>query len=376
MKLFQPEGCEPRQYVGSSSIERQMRCYGGGPSVPDPAAASVAGIQQTEANYPFSYIINALQQTGGKATLTNPATGQPQTYDFTGAGQADVQNQVSNQMAQVLLDIQQGYGAAYIQQRLNDLKQADPNGYAAYGQLFDQIQNDISQTPPDQPLSQATQSSVLSVLKNSDSLTPEELTQVQQASRANNIASGVYLGNAPAQAEATNTVNALDQKNAAAQGEAGKYLASGVTPSDIQYRNIQQNLADLGAFINGQTPTAQFSSLSGAQTGAAPVNNTGYQVPTLNEGQAAGQGINQANQLYSLNQQNANPYLAGLNFATQGIGTAYNAYNAYNAGSNSPYNLGAAINYDPGFGAGTGYGTTPTGEAATAADYASGGVAG
>ena len=328
-----------------------------GPKIPNPNAAAAAGLKQQIADYPFTDIISQLQQTGGDATLINPATGKPQDYNFTGAGTAENQNQVSAQMAQVLLNIQQGYGAAFIQQRLQDLQQADPTGYAAYGQLFDQIQKDIQQTPPDMPLSQTTQSAIQGVLTNSQSLSPEALAQVQNQARAGNVASGVYLGNAPAQTEANAVVNATDQQNQQAQDAAEKYLSSGVTPEDIQFRATQQNAADLGAFINGQTPTAQFGSLSGASGGAAPYPNTGYSQPTLNEGQAAQQGINESNSIYGIQNQisqgQVNPFSFGLNLAGQGV----NLYNSAFGGTNpwstgvSPLQSGNALNEFGGTGA-------------------------
>jgi hypothetical protein len=266
------------------------------------------------------------------------------------------------------LDIQQGYSGQEIAQRLADLKQADPNGYAAYGQLFGQIQNDINQNPPNQPLSESTQGAINNVLQQSQSLTPDQLNQVQNSARGQNVGSGVYLGNAPAQAEANAVVGATDVQNQQAQSAATKYLSEGVTPSDIQFRTIQQNLADLGAFINGQTPTAQFSELSGAQGGAVPTPNTGYQTPTINESSAAQQGLSEANTLFGLNQQVANPYLAGLNLASQGISTGNNLYNAfsspYSSTTTSPATSSAVLNEFNGVGSAgtTGSGSLPTGD--------------
>ena len=339
------------------SLFIEPRCYKSG-SVPNPNAAAAAGIQQTEANYPFSYLVNAISQTGGNATLTNPE-GKPQNYDFTGLGTAEVGNQVSGQMAQVLLDLQNQYGGAYIAQRLADLKQSDPTGYASYGQLFDKIQQEAAQQPPDMPLSQATQAGIQDLLQKSNTLTPAEQTQVAQRSNAGNLSTGVYLGNAPAQVNATNAVKAVDAQNAAAQGEASRFLSSGVSPSDVQYRKTQQDMANLGAFINGQNPVAEFSSLSGAQSGAAPANNTGYQTPTMNVGQAAGQGMSQANTLYGINQQQANPYLAGLNFASQGAQTASNlGWNPFS--TPTPYtNNGTYGGYSGAAGSGGGAAAAP-----------------
>lgn len=307
-------------------VEPRFFCGGSAPSAPDPTVAAIAGLNQTTADYPFSYLVNAAAQTGSNATLTNPATGLLQNYNFTGLGTADVQNTVSAQMSQVLLDIQQGLGSQYIAQRLKDLQQSDPTGYAAYGQLFDQIQQEAAANPPDMPLSQATQTSINSILQSSGTLTPTEMSQVENQSNAGNVASGVYLGNAPAQATANAAVNATDQQQNQAESAASQYLQQGTTPSDIQFRTTQQNLSNLGAFINGQNPTAQFASLSGSQQGAAPNPNTGYTPPTLNEGQAAATGINNANQGFAyqneLSNASANPYLAGLNIGIQGLSTA------------------------------------------------------
>lgn len=307
----------------------------GAGSPPDPTAAAISGINQTEADYPFSYISNALQQLGQSGTVINPSTGQPETLDFTGLGTADVQNQTQNQMAQALLAIQQKYGSGYIQQALQDLQQSDPQGYQAYQQLYSQINQQQNAPAPNLPLATSTQTDELNNLTGSQTLTPEELSQTQQGVRGNQVASGLYLGNAPAQAEAAAVVGATDQKNNAAEQASGQYLAAGVSPEDIQYQQLQQDMANYGAFINGQTPTAQFSQIGGAQGGAAPYLNTGYQTPTMNESTAANEGISNAEGIYSANQQEANPYLAGLNFASQGVGVAANA--GLFSGGASPY---------------------------------------
>jgi len=313
-------------------------------AIPDPSKAAVQGLQESASLYPFQYLINALQQTGGNATLTNP-TGKQENYDFTGLGTADVQNQTQDQMAQALLDIQNQYGSQYIEQALKDLKQSDPQGYQAYQQLASKINDQNNAPTPNLPLATSTQDLQLKNLAGSQSLTPEELKQVQQGSRANNVASGVFLGNAPRQAEVGAVVDATDRQNNQAQQAAGQYLAAGVSPSDIQYQQLQQDLANYGAFINGQTPTAQFSQIGGAQTGAAPYSNTGYNQPTINEGQAAGQGIANSQGIYAARQQQANPYLAGLNFASQGLGIASNAGFFNNNNSTVPQgNISGVLN--------------------------------
>ncbi len=307
--------------------EPRYFCGGSAPSPPDPSIAATAGIQQQVADYPYSYIVNALAQLGQSGQVTSP-TGTTSNLDFTGLGTADVQNQYQNQMAQTLLTIQQQYGSQYVQQALDDLKQSDPQGYAAYGQLWDRIQQQSQAAPPNLALATGTQSDVLNNLTGSQSLSPTELSQVQQSVRGGQVATGVTMGNAPEQQEASAVVGATDQKNAAATNASGQFLQAGISPSDIQYQTTQQDMANMGAFINGQTPTAQFSQIGGAQGGAAPYPNTGVSTPTINEGQAASQGINNALGIYEgqtnwANNQ-VNPYMAGLNFASQGLQTASN----------------------------------------------------
>ena len=326
--------------VSGSMVFSIPLCRGGSPSIPDPNQAAIAGIQTQAQLYPYEYIVNALSQLGQAGAPYNPVTGQTTPVDFTGTGTAAVQNQMSDQMAQTLLAIQQGLGPQYIAQRLADLQQSDPTGYAARQQLFDQIQQEAAQAPPGQALSESTQNAIMSELQQGSNLTPQEQMQVEQGTRGNQVASGIFLGNAPAQAEADAVVNAGDQAQAQRQAAAGQFLSSGVSPSDIQFRQIQQNLANYGAFIGGQTPESQFSSLTGAQSGAAPTPNTGYSAPTLNEGQAAGQGVSNAFDLYNQNfnfQQNqVNPFTAGLSGLTGLLGTASNlGYDPFSSSSSS-----------------------------------------
>lgn len=295
------------------------------PDIPDPNKAAMAGLSADVANFPMEWMVNSLAQMGGKATIGG------QEYDFTGLGNADVSAKMSDQMAQALLDIQRNYGEAYIRQRLADLKQADPTGYAARQQLFDKILAD-SKANPNRPLAEDLQSEVNSMLQSAGQLDKRGMEQVQQGVRGKQVARGIFLGNAPTSQEATAVVqasqNLRDQQQAAAQS----YLQSGISPEDVEYRRIQQSLANLGAFANGTSPQAQFGSLSGAQNGAAPFNPVNYSNPaSLNMGQSAQAGINFANSIYQTNNQQANPWLGA---ATTGI----NALGAYqNLGGQMPW---------------------------------------
>lgn len=306
----------------------------GGPSIPDPNQAAIAGTIADVSNFPQNYIVNSLAQTGGKATIGGV------NYDFTGLGNADQANQLSDKAAQALLDIQNNYGSQFITQRLADLKASDPTGYAARQQLFDKILAD-SKSNPDRPLSNDLQTSVNQMLQNSGKLDEKGLQEVQQGVRGNQVAKGIYLGNAPASEEASAVVNASDSLKSQQQQGALSYLQSGVSPQDVQYRQIQQSLSNLGAFVNNQTPEAQFQELSGAGNGAAPFNPVNYSNPASINPNAAATGLNFANTLYGQNANFAssqtNPWLAGLSTGIAGLNTASNlGYNPFGTRTNQP----------------------------------------
>lgn len=294
------------------------------PDIPDPAKAAVQGAVQDTKNYPFEYQINQLAAEGGKATING------KQYDFTGLGQADVQSQMNSQMAQALLDIQKNYGADYVKQRLADLKQSDPTGYAARQQLFDKILAD-SKANPDRPLADDLQNSINTELQNAGQLTGKEQEQVQQGVRGSQLKNGIFLGNAPTEQEAGAVEGAAENQRSQVQQQSQAYLASGVSPEDVQYRQIQQSLSNLGAFVNGQNPTAQFQSISGAQNGAAPFTLAPQNNASINTGAAEQQGVNNAYSIYGAQQSQANPFLAGLS-------TGVSAYGATNQALSQPSN--------------------------------------
>lgn len=306
----------------------------------------MAGATADVANFPFQQQINSLAQTGGKATIGG------QTYDFTGLGNADQSTAISGQMAQALLDIQNNYGSQYVAQRLQDLQQSDPTGYAARQQLFDKILAD-SKANPDRPLSNDLQTSINQTLQNSGQLDEKGLQEVQQGVRGQQVAKGIYLGNAPASEEASAVVNASDALRSNQQQGALSYLQSGVSPADVAYRQIQQSLSNLGAFVNNQTPEAQFGELSAAGNGAAPFNPVNYSNPAqINTGSAA-YGQQFANQNFAqqsgFQNSQSNPWLAGLSTGIGALNTYANLGGSPFGGSSNPYVSGAGpIDYTAG----------------------------
>jgi len=294
------------------------------PSTPDYGKAAAAGVMADLANYPSTYLINAAASTGGKTTIGG------KEYDFTGLGNADTAAKVSDQMAQTLLDIQREHSGAQIAQRLKELQVADPKGYAARQQLFDSIMASV-QAQPDRPLAQSLQDKVLAELKLGGELDKRGREQVQGQVRGGQIKRGIMLGNAPAEQEAAAMVSAADLIRSQRQTGATDFLASGVSPEDVAYRRMQQNLSNLGSFVNGVTPTAQFRNLSGAQNlatpiAAAPINPATF---STNAGEL---GLSNAAAIYSgqVNWANSqvNPWMAGI---STGV-SAGNVANAWGAG--------------------------------------------
>jgi hypothetical protein len=289
------------------------------PKIPDPAAAAAGGIQADLENQPLFYLINAAAALGNKITIDG------KTYDFTGQGQADTAGKVSDQMAQTLLDLQKEKSPAIIQQRLDELKAADPEGYAARKQLFDRIMAGANSNP-DHPVSTELQQALQNELAKGvgfDDAKQEQ--QVRDSVRGQQVAHGITRGNAATSQEAKTVVNTGESLRNQREQNALNLLQSGASPEDTAYREFQQALGNLGSFVNGQTPTARFGQVSSAQSGPVPI----YQTPATNTGTfnpgAAQSGMNNALSIYSglsgfMNQQ-ANPWLAGLSTASTTAGT-------------------------------------------------------
>jgi len=294
---------------------------GDAPAPPDYAEAARQGVYADLETYPLRYLTEAASKMGGKFTLDG------KTYDFTGLGDADTSRVMSDQMARTLLDIQRNLGPKFVAQRLAELKLADPQGYAARKELFDRIMAD-TEAHPDRPLAEDLQSSIVGQLQNAGRLDRRMLDEVQQSVRGGQVGRGNFLGNAAVSQEAGAVAGASDALRDQQQQTALGFLGSGVTPEDVEYRRLQQNLANLGAFNAGTTPMAQFRSLSAAGNGAAPFIGGGPNTVTTNPNSGA-QGVNNALQIYSgkVNwaQNQINPWVAGLSTGVSGFNTAISA---------------------------------------------------
>jgi hypothetical protein len=281
------------------------------PSIPDPNSAAVAGALAQAGTFPFQQYIDYLAQTGGAANIGGT------NYNFTGLGNAQQNAALTQAMLPAELQIQHQYGPQYIQQALANLQQANPQAVAARRQEFNNIISD-AQTAPNRPMATDLQNQVIALLGQGSNLTTgpnSETEAVQQQVRGQQVGNGIFLGNAPAAQEASAVVNAGDKMQQQRQAQALDFLQSGVSPEDVTYRRVQQSLSNLGNAINGQTPEAQFQSLSGAAAGAAPFNTGGVQSPSINTNSSL-QGLQNAADIYSGNvnwaEQQANPWTVGL----------------------------------------------------------------
>lgn len=294
-----------------------MGCCGG-PSIPDPSQAAVQGIKSDTQLQPFGYLIDAA------STLGKPITLGGRTYDFTGLGKADVAETVSDQMAATLLALQKEKSPQLIQQRIDELKAADPQGYAARKQLFDRILAD-AQANPNRPMSQDLQRQVQTELAKGVGFDDaRQQAQVLNAVRGGQVKRGVTLGANPVTQEAKAVVGAGEALRNQRQQNALNLLTSGTSPEDVAYRRMQQSIGNLANFQRGQSPTAQFAQVSAANTGALPVPGGAPNTNTFYGG-AAGQGLQNALGVYSGNvnwaNSQANPYLAGLSVGANALGT-------------------------------------------------------
>lgn len=317
------------------------------PSIPDPNAAAVAGALANAGTFPFQQYIDYLAQTGGSANIGGT------NYNFTGLGNAQQNAALSQVMLPAELQIQQQYGPQYTALASQNLQQANPQAVAARRQEGQQIISNAQQTTLPS-LTNPLQNQILALTGMGSNLTtgPNSETQaVQQQVRGNQVANGIFLGNAPASQEASAVVNAGDQQQQQRQQQALDFLQSGVSPEDVTYRRVQQSLSNLGNFINGQTPEAQFQSLSGAGQGAAPFNPGNIQSPSINTNSSLN-GLQNAAEIYSGNvnwaENQANPWTVGLS-GLAGSASILNNSGAFSQnglfGSNGPF--GNNSGYEP-----------------------------
>lgn len=233
--------------------------------------------------------------------------------DFTGMGEADVQGSLARQYADMITDLGDKYGVAFIEEARKQLELSDPEGTAARSKMSSMIDDQINRQP-DRPVADLLDRQVGDQLQSGrklDAISRDVLdSSVQDAirSRGGTMAGADF-------ADPLQTGLAGEQRLQSGMQKAAGWLSSGATPEDVAFRREQQNLANLGAFMGGRTPQAEFANLSGAQQGAAPFNTGGAQLPRMDQNAGA------ASQQFAMNNYQtqtagqlgqANPWMAGL----------------------------------------------------------------
>lgn len=173
--------------------------------------------------------------------------------------------------------LEEEYGGRFVERMREHLKLADPSGFRAREMLAAEVMKDLAA---------------------GGDLSDDERREVQQAVRGGQVARGNVLGPAAVHEEAMET-------------------------GDAAFRRRQQRLGNVGSFLAGTSPAAQFGALTAAQQGAAPFApaSTGPAFNTQGVGQAAGQifGAQEARHQAQMNQPN--PWMQGLGMVV-GAGTS------------------------------------------------------
>lgn len=243
------------------------------PPPPDYAAANREGILADIETLPLRRAVDLAVEMGTKGKFTLPG-GKEVEYDFEGMGDIDrTRNRLkfADEFAQSALESAEKYGVRFVEQRRKELEAADPLMTQARQQMFDLVS------------------------QGSGNLLRNAVSQSIQSTRGAQAARGNAFGNAPAVEEA---------------------LAIG----DTMFRMRQQDMANLGAFMSGVTPTAQFGQLSAAQQGASMFNPNAIQKSNVqldpnagaNAASFAMSSYQQQSQNWSQQMQQGSPWEAAL----------------------------------------------------------------
>jgi len=206
------------------------------PDPPDYAAATTEGVKTEASLLAFKKRLEAASRMGKKITYKDPVTGEEKVADFTGIGdidqtreELDFAGESADSIAKSLLDIRRKYGPEFVKQSLEELELSDPQ--------FRKVRDALGKA-------------ALEDVEAGYKLAPGMRDEVQQATRAAQMARGNYSGAAPAAEEAFEVGNAA-------------------------FRLRQQRLANAASYLAGTTPVAQFGQIAGAQQGAAPFQPMG-----------------------------------------------------------------------------------------------------
>lgn len=246
-----------------------------------------------------------------------PGAGGATEMDFTGYGTADIQGKAARDQADLEIALGQKYGTQFAEQSRALQEQADPLGTQARALEFELLQKDM----PVSPLSGMLNEQIDAQVKAGRGLDPMSRDLLDASVRDANAARGGSVGaNAVANSMSTGAEGQARLNAATAKG--GQFLASGQTPEDIDFRRTQQGIANLGSFVNGQTPQSQFGNIARSNQGATPI--TGAQNNATMPNNAGQVGNSYANNAYAANANAAMQtpsWMAGLSSMLTSIGS-------------------------------------------------------
>lgn len=185
----------------------------------------------------------------------------------------DIQKLIAPQMAQLQLDQQRQFAPQQIDLSIENLKRADPTGF--------QIRQDYG-------------NQVLGDLKLGNQLSPEEIRQIEQETRAGQVQRGETYGGGLSGSleESINKATARESRGAERQARAGAFLAG--VPQPVNQANA---IPQIGAPTQ---PTMPFSQLFPSTNQLISTERSRYGSPQLWQPQI---------------QQGTNPFLQGLGMA-------------------------------------------------------------
>jgi hypothetical protein len=343
----------------------------------DLSAANREAVQASLETYPIQRAIDVAARLGQKVEVPVYKDGVQtgtKTYDFAGKSDIDITknvsealNQLAGSQAKTQLDIAQKYGVPFAEQRVSELKAADPERYKLYDQFLKDIgQRSIAETAPAAPsyervgmpttpqdtgeaanIRSNLERQISAGLAQAGTLDPAMIRAAEQAVRARGTATGNVLGNLSAFREARAVGEAVANADVQRRQQAIGLLQSGQTTSDVANRQAQEAFQNILA-ATGQRNTAQQQTFAGQMANQQQRQGAQQQnIANIQSALGLQPIVSQAAQLGGL-QQGASPFAApqlmqgmqqaspsqliqtGANFS---LSNAQNQFNAAQAGS-------------------------------------------
>ena len=355
---------------------------GGSYKAPDMAAANREAVMASIETFPLQRQIEAASRIGGEVRVpiykNGKETGEYRTVNFSGMSDIDATRETARALASLApeqtkaqLDLAKEYGTQFAEQRVKELKAADPGRYGLYENFMESIgQRPIAETAPAAPTYERVgmptgpqdtgeaanirsnlERQISAGLAQAGTLDPSMIRAAEQAVRARGTATGNILGNLSAFREARAVGEAISNADVQRRQQALGLLQSGQTTSDVANRQAQESFQNILA-ATGQRNTAQQQTFAGQM--ASQQQRQGAQQQNIANIQSAlglQPIVSQAAQLGGL-QQGASPfaspqYIQGMQQASPGqllqTGSSFALQNAQNAFEASQANSPLAI---------------------------------